>query len=83
MYKIDITKSAQKKLSKLPAKERDRISEKIDALAHEPRPSGCKKLMGREGYRIRIGNYRVIYNIHDDVLTVLIVDVGDRKEIYD
>ncbi|GEP95537.1 type II toxin-antitoxin system RelE family toxin [Chitinophaga cymbidii] len=83
MYQITITASAQKKLSKLPANVQERISAKIDTLAIDPRPPGCKKLTGRPGYRIRIGDYRVIYLIEDGKLTVLIVDVGDRKNIYE
>lgn len=83
MYQVIIEKSAQKKLYKLPAAIRDRIIIKVKALATDPRPPGCKKLMGREGYRIRIGDYRVIYLIEDGKLTVLVIDVGDRKDIYE
>ncbi|GAA0545274.1 type II toxin-antitoxin system RelE family toxin [Chitinophaga japonensis] len=83
MYNVILEKGAQKKLYKLPAREREKITEKIKALAGDPRPPGCKKLMGREGYRIRVGNYRVIYNIHDNILTILVIDIGDRKSIYD
>lgn len=83
MYQIIFEKSAQKKLYKLPATIRDKIVTKVKALAADPRPPGCKKLMGREGYRIRIGDYRVIYLIEDGKLTVVIIDVGDRKHIYE
>jgi len=51
-------------------------------LAVEPRPAGCKKLSGREGWRIRIGDYRVLYEIREEVLVILVVDVGHRREIY-
>ena len=54
----------------------------IDKLALVPRPPGCKKLKGRDAYRIRIGEYRVIYEIHDDVLIVLIIRVAHRREAY-
>lgn len=74
---------SQKKLYKFPATIRDKIIAKIKALASDPRPSGCKKLTGRPGYRIRIDDYRVIYLIEDGKLTVLVVDVGDRKNIYE
>ncbi|QEH41120.1 type II toxin-antitoxin system RelE/ParE family toxin [Chitinophaga sp. XS-30] len=83
MYQVIFEKSAQKKLYKLPAAIRDRIIAKVKALVTDPRPPGCKKLMGREGYRIRVGDYRVIYLIEDEKLIVLVVDVGNRKDIYE
>lgn len=83
MYSIIFEKSAQKKLYKLPSDARDKIIAKIQALANNPRPYGSKKLTGRPGHRIRIGNYRVIYLIDDGMLTVLIIDVDDRKQIYE
>ncbi|MDP4186726.1 MAG: type II toxin-antitoxin system RelE/ParE family toxin [Bacteroidota bacterium] len=52
-------------------------------LANDPRPPGCKKLKGHQGYRIREGNYRVIYEINDKILTVTVIDAGDRKDIYE
>lgn len=55
----------------------------IAALTIDPRPVGSKKLKGRSGYRIREGNYRVIYEINDRILTVIVIEAGDRKEIYD
>lgn len=58
-------------------------NEAIFALANEPRPNGYKKLKGREAYRIRIGDYRVIYEIHDGVLTIEVIDLGHRRDIYD
>ena len=81
-YKIEIKKSAVKELSKLPKKELTKIVDKIQSLSDEPRPDGCKKLSGDEKYRIRIGSYRVLYSIEDDVLIVYVVKVGHRKEIY-
>lgn len=54
----------------------------IEGLSANPRPFGCKKLKGRPGYRIRIGDYRVLYMINDKEITVLIIDIGNRKEIY-
>lgn len=83
MYSIIFEKSAQKKLYKLPSDARDKIIAKIQTLASNPRPHGSKKLTGRPGHRIRIGNYRVIYLIDDGMLTVLIIDVDDRKQIYE
>lgn len=61
MYQVIFEKSAQKKLYKLPLAVREKIIAKIKLLATDPRPAGCKKLTGRDGYRIRIGDYRVIY----------------------
>ncbi len=67
----------------MPAKARERISEKIDGLAQQPRPPGVTKVEGEDRlYRIRIGAYRVIYTIQDQQLLVLVVHIGDRKEIY-
>ena len=83
-YRIEVTPRALKDLRALPKKERQRIAEQIDALKTDPRPTGCKKLKGREDfYRIRVGDYRVVYQIEDEVLLILIVRVGDRKEIYE
>ncbi len=81
-YLINISRSAQKDLSKLPIREYDKIIKEIQLLSTNPRPNGCIKLSGRDGWRIRIGNYRVIYDIQDLKLVVLIIEVGHRKEIY-
>lgn len=82
-YKIGIKKSAQKELKSLPNKELKKVIEKISSLAINPRPAGCKKLSGDEKYRIRVGNYRVLYSIEDDILTIFIVKVGHRKDVYE
>ena len=83
MHSIVIKRSALKALSKLPEKESTKISDAIDKLADDARPDGCKKLEGRgDSYRIRVGNYRVIYEINDDELMILVVEIGNRKEIY-
>lgn len=82
-YKIKFTKGARKMFSKLSQDLQDRIQPKIDDLAIEPRPNGVKKLKGEENvYRIKIGDYRIIYNIFDNVLLVKVVEVGHRSEIY-
>lgn len=83
MYTIVIDRSAQKQLGKIPPPYFNRIVKAINQLAFDPRPAGCKKLTARIGYRIRIGNYRVIYLIQDDVLTVLVIDIGHRHSVYD
>lgn len=81
-YRLLILRRAQKALAQLPAREYERVRDAIQALAYHPRPPGCKKLTGREGWRIRIGAYRVIYEIEDDMLIVTVIDVGHRRDIY-
>ena len=81
-FQIEILRSAQKSLSRIQSQDQDRIIEAIRSLADEPRPHGCKKLSGRDAWRIRIGNYRVIYEIRESKLVILIVDIGHRREIY-
>jgi mRNA interferase RelE/StbE len=81
-YNVDILRSAQKRLDKVDDPIRRRIIDRIRALADDPRPAGCKKLSGRPAWRLRIGTYRVIYEVHDQKLLVLVVDVGHRREIY-
>lgn len=82
-YKIQISKSASKQIKKLSSELQKRIQNKIDNLAIEPRPDGVKKLKGREnGYRIRVGDYRILYDIFDDVLLISVVEVGHRSNIY-
>ena len=82
-YTIVFEKTAQKKLYKLPEAIRAKILAKVSALSFDPRPPGCKKLTGRPGYRIRIGDYRVIYLIEDGRLSILVLDLGNRKNIYE
>ena len=82
-YKILIKASAAKEIERLPArKDRRRVVDRIRSLADDPRPRGCEKLSGQERYRVRQGNYRIIYSIADDILTVHVVKVGDRKDVY-
>jgi len=81
-YSIDILRVAQKQLAGIDRIQQQRIIDAVRALASDPRPSGCKKLSGRPAWRIRIGPYRVIYEIHDDRLLVLVVTIGDRKDVY-
>jgi mRNA interferase RelE/StbE len=81
-YQLFIERSAQKNLAKIQPNDRERIIVAIRNLADNPRPAGSKKLTGRNAWRIRIGDYRVIYEIEDNKLIILVVDVGHRKEIY-
>jgi mRNA interferase RelE/StbE len=81
-YALFIERRAQRSLSRIVAQDRDRISSAIRRLADEPRPRGVKKLSGRDAWRIRVGDYRVLYEIHDERLVILVVDIGHRREIY-
>lgn len=81
-YAITILRSAQKQLAKIDRKQQTSIISSIQQLSENPRPAGCKKLSGRPAWRIRIGTYRVIYEIKDAELVILIVDIGHRRDIY-
>jgi mRNA interferase RelE/StbE len=82
VYKLFFKKSVQKDFDTIPKKDLKRILSRIKTLAENPRPSGCEKLTGQERYRLRQGQYRIVYSIQDDELTVWIVKVGHRKDIY-
>jgi mRNA interferase RelE/StbE len=81
-YEISIKKSAVKELEDIPKKELQKIIKKIKTLSSDPRLQGSQKLSHREQYRIRQGDYRIIYSVQDDDLTVHIIKVGHRREIY-
>ena len=81
-YEVFILKRAQKELAKIPQQEQYKIREAINNLAANPRPSGCKKLKGRPAWRIRVGVYRVIYEISDRKLIITVINIGHRKDIY-
>jgi len=81
-YTIQILPSALKQLQKIPLKSRKAIIKKIEDLASKPRPSGVVKLTDREGYRIRKGDYRVIYTIQDEELIITVIKVAHRKDAY-
>ena len=82
-YRIEFKPSAAKALGKLPRDVQMRISGSINALAENPRPQGAEKMKGEEDlYRVRSGEYRVVYAVRDEVLMVLVVRVGHRREIY-
>ena len=82
IYSISILRSAQKELGKLPQDIFKRVCDDIRYLAQNPRPIGCKKLIARKGWRIRVGSYRVIYEMDDKHKTVLILHIGHRRDIY-
>lgn len=81
-YKIEIKASARKELRKLDSRVRKRVVEAIADLADVPRPDGCKKLKAVDGYRIRVGDYRVVYTVDDGLITVVVVKVGPRGGVY-
>ena len=82
MYTVFIERYAQKQIAKLDKKIIPTVKDAIAGLAFNPRPHGYKKLKGEEAYRIRIGDYRIIYEIEDDKIIVTVVSVGHRKDIY-
>ncbi len=82
-YQIRITKTAQKQLDKLPDAVAGILIESIHDLSVNPRPYGCKKLKGRPGYRIRKGDFRIIYDIFDKILVIEVIAIGNRKDIYE
>ena len=81
-YKIEIKRSAQKEIQSLPQQDAKRIVAKILTLAENPRGPDSKKLSSEERYRVRVGQYRILYEICDDILVVTIVKVANRKEAY-
>ena len=82
-HKVLISPAARRDLKRIRGPERRRIAAAIDGLADDPRPHGAAKLVGEDQlYRVRVGDYRIIYTVEDDRLIVLVVRVGHRKEIY-
>jgi mRNA interferase RelE/StbE len=82
-YSVEINKKARKSLDRLSDFIVAPILGAIGDLADNPRPQGYRKLKGRKGYRIRVGDYRVIYEIFDNILVIEVIDLGHRKDIYD
>ncbi len=81
-YKILIKPSVAMEIETAPKKDRLRIVKRIQGLSYNPRPTGCEKLSGKDKYRIRLGRYRIVYSISDVELTVVVVKVGHRREVY-
>ena len=81
-YRICIDRQAQKEFNDLPPDVRGRAKESVLALANDPRPRHSRKLTGREGWRIRVGDYRVIYEIEDSEKTITILHLGHRRNVY-
>jgi len=81
-YKIFFKKSVEKDFNVIPKKDLKKILDRIETLAEDPRHLGCEKLTGQQRYRLRQGRYRILYSIQDDELTVWVVKIGHRKDIY-
>lgn len=83
-YSVEFTAAAARQVKKLPRPARDRVLDVIDGLTDNPRPHGAKKLVGEKtAWRIRVGDYRVIYDVVDAQLTVTVVRAAHRREVYD
>ncbi|MHB8525505.1 MAG: type II toxin-antitoxin system RelE family toxin [Candidatus Acidiferrales bacterium] len=82
LYQLQILPRAQKELASLPARDYDRVRAAILELSSEPRPRNCRKLSGRDGWRIRTGRFRVIYEIDDAKMSITILHVGHRRDVY-
>lgn len=81
-YELRFRRSFAKDLRSIPKRDVARILRRIELLADAPRPAACEKLSGQERYRVRQGNYRIIYEVRDEVLVVTIVKVGHRSDVY-
>ena len=82
-WQVDFTRSAEQQLRALPRRDQRRLAARIDALADNPRPPGVKKLAGEESlYRLRSGDYRILYTVKDALLIVLIIKIGHRRDVY-
>jgi len=82
VYRLEISHIAHKQIEALPHRFAQRINEAIAGLANEPRPVGAKKLAGIEGYRIRLGDYRILYRVNDESRLIIVYRVKHRREAY-
>jgi mRNA interferase RelE/StbE len=82
-YQVTLARGAEKELSRLPQKMQLRIAGVLALLAVNPFPPNSKKLSGRDGYRIRTSQYRILYNVEKDVLKILVLRIGHRRDVYD
>jgi mRNA interferase RelE/StbE len=81
-FTVKLSKDAEKQLAKIQAQTRKRIAAAVRSLAEDPRGHGAKKLLNHEAWRIRVGDYRVIYEINDGLLLILVIEIGHRRDIY-
>ncbi|HEY0249062.1 MAG TPA: type II toxin-antitoxin system RelE/ParE family toxin [Gryllotalpicola sp.] len=82
-YQVELRPDAVRALKRIERQYRDRIRGAIALLGKDPRPPGAKALRGRPGLRVRVGDYRIIYTVDDDVLVVVVITLGHRRDIYD
>lgn len=80
-YRLFIKPSAAKEIEALPKQERRRVVTRISSLSHDPRPPACEKLSGQDRYRLRQGDYRILYEILDLAVIVVVVKVGHRRDV--
>ena len=81
-YSVEVVRGAQKQLERIPADVQERMLAALEGLVESPRPEGCSKLAGREAWRVRVGDYRIIYEVHDDKQVVIVVVIRHRKDAY-
>ena len=81
-YSVGVERRAQKQIARLSAEMQDRVEAALRALAEEPRPPGCRRLTNRGGWRIRVGDFRIVYEIDDDQRAVTVFRVGHRRDVY-
>lgn len=82
-YRVEVARRAVKAVAALPRPEQRRVQAAIDLLAETPRPPGCIAMAGeRSTYRVRVGSYRIVYEVHDQILLIQVVRVGHRREVY-
>ena len=81
-YRVELTRAAGRDLDRLTARDFAAVGQRIDALAADPRPPGAAKLKGRNEYKLRVGRFRVVYDVQDERLVVLVMAVDDRKQVY-
>ena len=83
MYRLEFTPGADRQFRKLSKQVQARLSPHLDALAQNPRPSGVEKLTGEDNaYRLRVGDFRILYEVHNKILLVLVVKIGHRRDVY-
>ncbi|MDF9276827.1 type II toxin-antitoxin system RelE/ParE family toxin [Arthrobacter sp. EH-1B-1] len=81
-YRVELRPAAVKALRRVDHKDRGRIQGAIALLSEDPRPPAARALQGRPGMRVRVGDYRIIYTIEDDILLIVVVTLGHRKDVY-
>ena len=82
-YRVEFRPAAARQLRKIEPQPRDRLRGAIALLAEDPRPPASRQLRGRPGWRVRVGDYRIIYTIEDGLLVVVVITIGHRREVYD